>query len=129
MHKLELRGDELVLDIGSGDGLLSSYIAKEFLGAGKLVGIDNSREMISFAVAHNESANIEYRYADICNYNVAPAYDAIVSFWTLHWIVDGYQKALKNIARALKPGGQAFLAHGEDCAKLAFTFYVQLYSA
>jgi trans-aconitate methyltransferase len=111
LPKLNLSGKEKVLDIGSGDGLLSAYIAKELLPYGQLVGIDNSAQMVSFSSAQNVSSNVDYQCADICEYVVPNEYDAIVSFATLHW-VSNYEIALHNIAQSLKPGGAALLMHG-----------------
>lgn len=111
MPKLQLSGNETVLDIGSGDGFLSLYIAKKYLENGNLVGIDKSSDMVAFADLHNTHSLVNYQCADICEYAVSAVYDAVISFWTLHW-VDQYEKAVENIARLLKPGGKALLAHG-----------------
>ncbi len=46
--KLKLIGNEWLLDIGSGDGKIAAEIASH-LKNGKVVGIDNSEEMISLA--------------------------------------------------------------------------------
>lgn len=113
LDKLELSGSENVLDIGSGDGRVSSHIAREYIPLGTLTGIDNSSEMISFASKHNAELNTSYECIDGVNYNLPNTYDAIVSFWALHWVSD-YEKVLDNIATSLKPGGKALLCHGVE---------------
>lgn len=110
LHKLNLSGSEKLLDIGSGDGRTSSYIAKEYLPSGCLIGIDNNSEMIVFAKSNNTFSNVSYLQADIREYKDQEQYDAIVSFWTLHWIVE-YAQALVNIAESLKSGGKALICH------------------
>ena len=110
LHKLHLSGSEKILDIGSGDGRTSSYIAKEYIPKGTLVGIDNSADMTAFSLSHNAAANIVYMQADAAEYMALNEYDAIVSFWTLHWVIE-YNRALGNIAQSLKPGGKALLCH------------------
>ena len=110
LYKLNLSGSEKVLDIGSGDGRTSSYIAKEYLPNGHLVGIDNNSEMIAFAKSNSALSNISYIKADAREYKKFEQYDAIVSFWTLHWIVE-YAQALENIAESLKAGGRALICH------------------
>ena len=47
--ELELKGNERVLDLGCGDGVLSAHIA-ELLPDGKVVGIDASQGMIDVAL-------------------------------------------------------------------------------
>ncbi len=110
LYKLNLSGSEKILDVGSGDGYTSSYIAKEYLSNGCLVGIDNSIEMIAFAGAHSSGSNVSYIQADIREYKKLEEYDAIVSFWTLHWIVE-YAQALENVAASLKKGGKTLICH------------------
>ena len=111
MHKLDLNGSEKILDIGSGDGKLSSYIVEKYIPNGQLVGIDKSNEMVSFALSQNHNSNINYQCVDAAEYSVPNEYDAVVSFWTLHWVSD-YKKVVDNIAESLKPGGKALLCHG-----------------
>ena len=113
LYKLGLSGSEKILDIGSGDGLVSSHIAREYIPNGTLTGIDSSAEMISFATANNTEPNVSYECIDAMNYSMPKEYDAIVSFWTLHWVSD-YETVLDNIARSLKPGGKALLCHGVE---------------
>ena len=113
LDKLELSGSENILDIGSGDGRVSSHIAREYIPNGTLTGIDNSSEMISFAFTRNTESNTSYECVDAVHYSMPNEYDAIVSFWTLHWVSD-YEKVLDNIARSLKPGGKALLCHGVE---------------
>jgi len=110
LYKLNLSGSEHILDIGSGDGRTSSYIMQEYLPSGRLVGIDNDREMVAFAHAHATSNQVSYQVADIRDYVIPNEYDAITSFWTLHWVKE-YDLALNNIAQSLKPGGKALLCH------------------
>ena len=46
--KLDLKGDERILDIGCGDGKITASIASTAPN-GSVLGIDSSHEMISFA--------------------------------------------------------------------------------
>lgn len=111
LNKLNFSGREKILDIGSGDGQISCYIAKECIPNGQLVGIDNSAEMIAFASSHKTSPNVSYICISALDYRAPEEYNVIVSFSTLHWI-EPYSKVLENIAQSLKPGGYALLCHG-----------------
>ena len=46
--KLKLKGNEVLLDIGCGDGKVSATLAS-YLPNGRVVGIDSSEEMVSQA--------------------------------------------------------------------------------
>lgn len=111
LNKLNFSGQEKLLDIGSGDGQISCYIAREFIPNGQIVGIDNSAEMIAFASLHKTSPNVSYICVNALDYRASEEYNIVVSFSTLHWI-DPYSKILENIAQSLKPGGYALLCHG-----------------
>jgi cyclopropane fatty-acyl-phospholipid synthase-like methyltransferase len=58
ISKLNLRGDEHLLDIGCGDGKLAADIASQFPG-GNVVGIDNSVSMVD--LARQEDPSRKYR--------------------------------------------------------------------
>src|SRR5207249_1363495 len=52
--RLKLRGDESLLDVGSGDGKVTAEIAVA-LPRGRVVGLDGSSEMAEFARAHYDA--------------------------------------------------------------------------
>ena len=49
--RISIQGDEKILDIGCGDGKITAKVAR-LVPRGSTVGLDNSREMISFAGAN-----------------------------------------------------------------------------
>ncbi|MES2764765.1 MAG: class I SAM-dependent methyltransferase [Bacteroidota bacterium] len=115
--KLDLHGDEKVLDIGCGQGLLTVPIAAELID-GMVTGID----FIQNGFKPEESfknllKNAQYEGAEskIVLKSVDPrqlpfpsdSFDVIVSGWALHTIYDeaGRKHAVKEIIRVLKPGG------------------------
>ena len=59
IQELKLTGNENVLDLGCGDGILTARIA-EMVPEGKAVGIDSSRSMIETA-CRNVAPNIEFQ--------------------------------------------------------------------
>ena len=100
LEKLELTGTESILDIGSGDGRVSQYIASTCVPQGMVLGIDSSEAMINLAHTSKQSSNINYAFGDIATYHSLEQYDVIISFWNLHWVA-AYDKALINIAPLL----------------------------
>ena len=111
------RGDETVLDVGCGRGLLLIGAAKR-LTSGKAVGVDlwskddladNRPEATRGNVALEGVADrVEVRDGDARQLPFADgAFDVIVSRVVLHNIYQaaGRQQAVREIARVLKPGG------------------------
>jgi ubiquinone/menaquinone biosynthesis C-methylase UbiE len=108
MKLLKVTGGERVLDIGSGSGGLTSFLAEHFFNDGFVQGIDKSEDMISFARGSCSRSNIAF---DQCCAERLPyheAFDLALSFWTLHW-VEHLENAFAGIYRTLKPGGRAML--------------------
>lgn len=109
---IKLKGNETVLDLGCGDGILSKQIAN-LVPKGKVLGIDSSEGMISVA-KKIESNNLSFQRMDINLINFKEQFDLIFSNATLHWIKD-HEKLLMNCYKALKPGGIIrfnFAGHG-----------------
>lgn len=105
-----LRGDEHVLDVGCGDGRLTAAIAARLPG-GRAVGCDVSHRMVEFAARAfppATHANLAYAVADAARLPWRAAFDLVVSFNALHWVLD-LDAPLAGIAAALRPGGRAAL--------------------
>ncbi|TET33512.1 class I SAM-dependent methyltransferase [Candidatus Dependentiae bacterium] len=98
------RGDEVVLDIGCGDGRTTAEIAAK-LPDGNVIGIDPSPAMITEAQKSFLSVqNLSFIQASAEDFAFDFQFDLIVSFFALHYVVD-HQTVLKKIYSALKPGG------------------------
>ncbi|WP_245153423.1 trans-aconitate 2-methyltransferase [Chlorobaculum sp. 24CR] len=101
--ELDLRGNESVLDLGCGDGALTRMIADQ-LPAGRVPGIDASRGMIE-ATTPKAKPGLEFRVMDIDDLDFDDEFDVIFSNATLHWVKD-HRRLLRNVRRALRPGGR-----------------------
>jgi arsenite methyltransferase len=115
------RGDEQVLDVGCGRGLMLLGAAKR-LTTGKAVGIDlwqtqdqsgNSPDTTrANARAEGVAERVELHTGDARQLPFADGtFDVVVSSWALHNIYDaeGRRQAVGEIARVLKPGGRVAL--------------------
>jgi SAM-dependent methyltransferase len=115
------RGDELVLDVGCGRGLLLIGAAKR-LTTGKATGVDlwqsedqtGNRPEATWENARMEGVadRIEIKDGDARQLPFADGtFDVVVSSWALHNIYQaaGRQQALREIVRVLKPGGRVAL--------------------
>jgi SAM-dependent methyltransferase len=122
VRSLALRGDEQVLDVGCGHGLMLITAAK-YLPRGKAVGVDiwqqedqagNSAEAtLANARLEGVADRIELRDGDARNLPFADAtFDVVLSSWVLHNIYDsaGRAQAIREIVRVLKPGGRLAIA-------------------
>lgn len=113
ISKIRIRGNERVLDIGSGDGKITAQLAS-LVPKGSVVGIDNSIEMINFARKRfppSSWPNLSFQYGDASDLRYANEFDLVVSFACLHWILD-HGPVLDGIKHSLKPGGRLFLQFG-----------------
>ena len=132
LDEIRWRGDEAVLDVGCGHGLLLIEAARR-LTTGRAVGIDvwsqkdqwrNSREAaIENARAAGVADRVEVRDADARELPFDDAtFDVVVSSLVIHNIRSGDQRAqaLREIARVLQPGGHVAivdLAHTSEYAQ------------
>ena len=111
--KLNLRGDEHILDVGCGDGKVTAEIARA-VPNGSVTGVDASAEMISFAkktFPPAKFANVAFRVMDARKIKLARRFDLVFSNAALHW-VDDHEKFLRGAAAALKPGGRLVVSCG-----------------
>src|SRR5437764_5379633 len=84
----DLKGSERILDVGCGDGKITAQIASRD-SKGSVVGVDSSRDMISFARSHFGPAtlpNVQLEVADARRMPFKNEFDLVVSFNALHWI-------------------------------------------
>jgi len=118
---LALRGNEKVLDVGCGGGLLLNEAARR-LPKGKATGIDiwaphsgggNYALLMKNAKAEGVADQIEFKQADVRNLPFEDeSFDAIVSSGALHHIsheMPDHEKAIQEMLRVLKPGGRIVL--------------------
>ena len=120
MHKW--KGDEQVLDVGTGRGLLLVGAAKK-LTSGRGVGIDiwSTKDLSGNAMEKSQQnlalegvqEKAELRSESACEMSFPPAsFDVVLSNLCLHNIPDdvGRILACREIARVLKPGGVALIS-------------------
>lgn len=117
--RLPLRGDERLLDLGCGDGRLTSELA-ERVPRGEVLGIDADPDMVAFAQTHHTRANLSFSRADVRHFAAAGRFDAIVSNACLHWVAE-HEAVLHRCRAHLGPGGMILFQMGArgNCAEIA----------
>ena len=92
-----------VLDLGCGYGWHCKYAADH--GARHVIGIDLSDKMISEARKRNKHECIDYRVANLMEWDyLTSAFDVVVSNLVLHYVED-LDKVYRCIHQTLRPGG------------------------
>jgi trans-aconitate 2-methyltransferase len=126
IDKLRLRGDEVLLDIGCGDGRATALIA-ERLPEGSILGVDNSASMIALATeqfppaaapsgpaapaAPSAHPNLSFRLMDAARLELPRAFDVAFSNAALHWVRD-HEAMLRGVRGCLLPGGRLLFQMG-----------------
>jgi len=110
--------DMIVVDIGCGSGNVTKILCKS-LSPKKLLASDFDAQMVSYAKNNSSDERIEYFVQDISVpfenlderlKNLEGKVDLVWSNRVLHWIPEELkERAVKTIARLLKPGGRSYV--------------------
>lgn len=111
--RLDLQGNESVLDLGCGDGKITADFAAT-LSQGKVVGVDSSPEMIAYAertYPTSKYPNLTFACIDARNLDFINQFDLVFSNAVLHWVED-HQAVLEGASRALRGQGRLIISCG-----------------
>jgi trans-aconitate 2-methyltransferase len=103
LDRLELNGDECVMDAGCGSGRVTAKLL-ERLPDGRVLCVDASESMIEQArEALGDGA--EYLVADLADLGIDEPVDVVFSTATFHWVMD-HDRLFAHLRDALRPGGR-----------------------
>lgn len=102
LKRRKWRGDEVVMDVGCGSGLLTRRLVKR-VPRGKVYAVDIDSNMISQAKINLQSLdNVEIIQSSFANVQIPRKLDVIFSNSALHWIQD-HRKVFQKFWEMLKP--------------------------
>jgi trans-aconitate 2-methyltransferase len=101
--RLELNGDETVLDAGCGSGRVTELVLDR-LPDGRLIGIDGSASMVAKA-REKLGDRAEVREGDLAALDLEEEVDLVYSNAVFHWIPD-HRNLFRRLFAALRPDGR-----------------------
>jgi len=123
LSRLELQGDETVLDAGCGSGRITQALI-ERLPRGRVIAVDASASMVASArerlsefersgtvgedsggLGAGSRGRVDIRVGDLLELDLGEQVDAVLSTATFHWISD-HQRLFARLHAALRPGGR-----------------------
>jgi trans-aconitate 2-methyltransferase len=104
LGRLDLRGDEAVLDAGCGSGGVTELLL-ELLPRGTIVAVDGSPAMVEAASKRIDDPRVSFSCQDLTDLELADPVDRVFSNATFHWVSD-HRKLFARLFAALKPGGR-----------------------
>jgi trans-aconitate 2-methyltransferase len=103
LDRLELRGDEVVLDAGCGSGRVTAELADR-VPRGRVYAVDVAPSMVRHAqetLGHRATVLCQ----DLLELQLPETVDAAFSNATFHWVPD-HDRLFSRLHAALRPGGQ-----------------------
>ncbi len=113
VSRARLRDGEVVLDLGSGGGLDALLAARRVGPSGRVIGVDQTLEMVKRAKQAAEAANlanVEFQHAPIERLPLADcSVDVAISNCVMNHCADKV-RAFQEVYRVLKAGGRMWIS-------------------
>jgi trans-aconitate 2-methyltransferase len=110
LARLELAGDELVLDAGCGSGRITEALL-ERLPRGRVIAVDASESMVEAArgrlhgLPETGAGSVQVLRGDLLELELPEPVDAVLSTATFHWIAD-HERLFARLRALLRDGGR-----------------------
>lgn len=101
IERLELTGEEVVLDAGCGSGRVTELLVEQ---AAWVIGIDSDPHMVAHA-RERLRGRARVLQRDLTWFELDEPVDAVFCNAVLHWI-DDHEAVFRRFAAALRPGGR-----------------------
>jgi trans-aconitate 2-methyltransferase len=104
LDRLDLRGDETVLDAGCGSGRVTAMLL-ERLPRGRVVAVDQAPSMVEHAREALPAERATVLRAELTELVLDSPVDAVFSNAVFHWVPD-HDRLFSRLFAALRPGGR-----------------------
>jgi trans-aconitate 2-methyltransferase len=104
LDRLELQGNETVLDAGCGSGRVTKLLL-ERLPNGRVIGVDGSPSMIESARGVLDADRTTLTVQDLLELELDEPVDAVFSCAVFHWIKD-HDTLFQRLHAVMKPGAR-----------------------
>jgi trans-aconitate 2-methyltransferase len=104
LDRLDLRGDETVLDAGCGSGRVTLMLL-ERLPRGRVVAVDQAASMVEHAREALPPDRATVLQASLTELALDAPLDAVFSNAVFHWVAD-HDRLFERMFAALRPGGR-----------------------
>ncbi len=104
---IQFNNDDVILDVGCGDGKITAYIADQ-ISNGTITGMDISDKMVKLASSNFAKPRRDFIQGSAESIPFKRQFTKLVSFNTLHWVLN-QQKALESMRDALRDDGTMLL--------------------
>jgi len=103
LERLELNGDEIVLDAGCGSGRVTAVLVDR-LPEGRVIAVDGSESMVAMA-RETLGDRADVREVDLARLDLHQEVDLVFSNAVFHWIPD-HDNLFRRLHESLRPGGR-----------------------
>jgi trans-aconitate 2-methyltransferase len=105
IERLELRGDETVLDAGCGSGRVTELLL-ERLPNGRVVALDADADMVrATRERFAGDPRVEVVHQSLTEMDLSEPVDAVFSGATFHWVLD-HDELFRRLGAAMRPGAR-----------------------
>jgi trans-aconitate 2-methyltransferase len=105
LDRLELRGDEVVLDAGCGSGRVTELLLDR-LPDGRVIALDADADMVrATRERFAGDPRVSVVHQSLTEMELPEPVDAVFSGATFHWVLD-HDELFARLGRATKPGGR-----------------------
>jgi trans-aconitate 2-methyltransferase len=118
LERLDLRGDETVLDAGCGSGRVTAMLL-ERLPEGRVIAVDSSPSMVAAARGALPADRVDTMVCNLVDLELDEPVDAVFSNAVFHWVLD-HDRLFERLHAALRPGGQLVAQCGSEGNIAAF---------